>query len=116
MTEQSDLEKLLAAIASQYPFSNGNYPNMPTGRDGRLLFAVRHIRDHTDKAWGAIAAATEPQDHAGEVNFTQEQFAAMILAAAKLAVNAHQLLILCGVATAQQQLDAMLASLRPSSS
>ncbi len=37
----------------------------------------------------------------------------MILAAAKLAVNAHQLLILCGVATAQQQLDAMLASLRP---
>ncbi len=58
MAEQSDLERLLAAIANQYPFSQGNYPNMPAGRDGRILFAIRHIRDHTDKAWGAIAAAT----------------------------------------------------------
>lgn len=116
MTEQSDLEKLLAAIASQYPFSNGNYPNMPTGRDGRLLFAVRHIRDHTDKAWGAIAAATEPQDHAESVNFSRSQLAVMAVAAAKLAINAHQLLSLCGVSTAQEQLDAMLATLRPSSS
>ncbi len=108
----SDLEKLLAAIAVQYPFDGQNYPRMPTNADERLMFAIRHIRDHSDKAWGAIAATTETQDHAGEVNFTQEQLAAMILAAAKLAVNAHQLLIQCGVATAQQQLDAMLASLR----
>lgn len=112
----TELGGLLVAIGRQYPFNQDNYPRMPLTGDEKLLFAIRHIRDHSDKSWGVIAAAVEAQDHATDVHFSPDQLQAMLVAAAKLAVNAHQLMNMLGAETSQQQLNAMLAALhsRPS--